>query len=125
MHTRCKHGKRQYFSHGDFTEGFLFIEDDKSESGWFDTVEIFRIVKKGINKDFSQITLKDSKGQDFLFSKEECKDVTYYWLEYVLDHVNNGDVDNIIDKINKPIGELIKEPLTKKQISILEGQGVL
>ena len=104
MHTRGIVNKRVYFSHGDFTEGFMFCEYPKpldpnksqhmegTDSGWIEIkgplfAEFSRIINTG---KFRPITVADEHGVAHKFSVADVKLLHDEYLNHCFERMSDA-----------------------------------
>ena len=121
MHTKGKYKNRVHFSNGDFTEGFQFNDSKLNiETDWIDTFEIFPIVKRGINKDYTETRVKDRAGNIHLLSSEECFDITNHWVNEITGIVEGSSLDKKIQYLNQNLNNLILIPFNQEGLNKLK-----
>lgn len=128
MHHRgyFEKSKCNHHSNGDFTEGLIIDYDNASQaSGWIKILEIFPIVKRGIEKEYPPTEVTDENGSKYLFSSEECEAITYHWVRQTIGFIEGEYLSEVIDYLKLPLKKQILLIICERDIKLLNEQGCI
>lgn len=99
---------RTHFSHGDFSEGIqIYNRKLDITSGWIGQKEIYPIVQRGIEGNFPESLVRDSNGEVFKLTKQECEDITEHWIDQVCSFIEGKSLTEKIGYLKLGIKEKI------------------
>lgn len=102
MYNRGSHKGRDYFSHGNYLEGFKFFKKSGKESGWFSLSSLVPFFTEALKTgNFQDFSMTDDEGKTHDFSKTELKMFLEEFLSTVFENLSEGKTKEKIEFAKK------------------------